>query len=418
MNYKEALKYIETAGLLGSKPGLKRIRELCFLLGNPQEKVKYVHVAGTNGKGSVCAILCETLKAAGYKTGLYTSPHLRFFEERIKINGEAIPENRLVEIIEKIKNCADGMDDKPTEFEIATAAAFVYFCEENCDIAILETGLGGRLDATNVIGSPVLSVITGIALDHTAILGDTLEKIAREKGGIIKDGAPLVLAECRPDAANVLEDIARDKNAPVIKVNYKRKSNVSVSLKGTRFNFEPYGEIALSLIGLYQADNASTAITAAEALESGGVKIPKEAIRHALKNVRWQARFEILSENPLVIYDGAHNPQGAKALINTLGELNIGKAVFVSGVMKDKDYLLFAKALSPVAKKVFAVAPRSPRALAPEKLAGVFKSLGVNTAAYKTVSEGVVAAANFAKKENLPLIICGSLYMYGEVKHF
>ncbi|MBO7519267.1 MAG: bifunctional folylpolyglutamate synthase/dihydrofolate synthase, partial [Clostridia bacterium] len=191
MNYNEATEYINAAGLLGSKPGLKRIEKLCRLLGDPQEKTRFVHIAGTNGKGSTAAMISGILTAAGYKTGLYTSPHLCFFEERISVGGAPIGKNRLADIIGRIKECADKMSDKPTEFEIATAAAFLYFCEEKCDIAVLETGLGGRLDATNSLGTS-LSLIASIGLDHMSVLGDTVEKIAFEKAGIMRTGVPCV----------------------------------------------------------------------------------------------------------------------------------------------------------------------------------------------------------------------------------
>ncbi|MBO4433641.1 MAG: bifunctional folylpolyglutamate synthase/dihydrofolate synthase [Clostridia bacterium] len=416
MDYNEAINYIETAGLLGSKPGLSRIKELCRLLGDPQEKVKYIHVAGTNGKGSVCAMLNEILIRSGLKTGLFTSPHLCCFEERIRVGGFDMPKSRLAEIIGKVKNCADKMSDKPTEFEIATAAAFLYFYEENCDIVVLETGLGGRLDATNIIKSPLLTVITGIGLDHTAILGDTLWQIAYEKGGIIKENVPLVLAACHPAASGVLVNIAKEKSAPLISVNYMRQENVSVSLGGTVFDFDPYGKVYLSLAGLYQADNAAAAITAAEQLKKQGLPITEKSLFEGLKNTRWQARFEVFCENPIIIYDGAHNPQGAAALVQNLNAVNINRAVFVSGVMKDKDYRLFAEAISPLAETVLTVKPDNPRALDPGILAGVFKEFGVTAEPYNTVKEGVRAAVNLAKGKNIPLIICGSLYMYKEVK--
>ncbi|MBR4910419.1 MAG: bifunctional folylpolyglutamate synthase/dihydrofolate synthase [Clostridia bacterium] len=416
MKYKEASDYINAAGMLGSKPGLDRIKALCSALGDPQEKVKYIHVAGTNGKGSVCAMLSSVLRCAGYKTGLYTSPHLRFFEERTRINGAMIPKNRLAEIIGRIKAVADTMSDKPTEFEIATAAAFLYFYEEKCDIAVLETGLGGRLDATNVIKSPALSVITGIALDHTAILGDTLEKIAYEKGGIIKHGAPLVLANCHPAAFAVLESIAKENSAPVIPVDYSRRENVSAALSGTSFDMRPYGKISLSLKGVYQADNACTAITAAEALGNGALNIPQEAIKKGLKTTRWQARFEILCKDPLVIYDGAHNPQGAEALADTLRTAGIEKAVFLIGVMADKDYTLLIKTVLPFAKRVFTVTPDNPRSLDAKALAEAFTRNGIAAKPFDTVTDGVAAAIKAAKKESLPLISCGTLYMYGEVR--
>lgn len=416
MNYNKAIDYIETAGLLGSKPGLSRITELCRRLGNPQEKIKYVHIAGTNGKGSVCAMLNEILISSGYKTGLFTSPHLISFRERIKINGAPIPKERLAEITEKIKQCANDMPDKPTEFEIATAAAFMYFYEEKCDIAVLETGLGGRLDATNIIKSPLLSVITGISLDHTAILGDSIEKIAAEKGGIIKENCPLVLAACKPEANSVIENIAKERRSPLFKVDYSRQGNISVSLGGTAFDFAPYGKINLSIIGVCQAKNAATAITAAEVLNSIGIKTGEKPLLKGLKNTRWQARFEILNQNPLIIYDGAHNSEGAAALKENLLAAGINKAVFLTGVMADKDYTGMVNILSPLAQCVFTVTPHNPRALDAQTLKDTFCALGVPAMAFDTVDNGVLPAINAAKKENLPLVICGSLYMYGELK--
>ncbi|MBR4761985.1 MAG: bifunctional folylpolyglutamate synthase/dihydrofolate synthase, partial [Clostridia bacterium] len=365
MNCKEAFDYIESAGLLGSKPGLDRINALCAALGNPQEKVRYIHIAGTNGKGSVAAMLSSILISAGYKTGLYTSPHLCRFEERIKICGADIPKRRLAGIIGKIKECADNMSDKPTEFEIATAAAFLYFYEEHCDIAVLETGLGGRLDATNVITAPVLSVITGIALDHTSILGDTVEKIAFEKGGIIKEKRPVVTGDDIA-AKEVLKDIAAKRNAPFFIADKSRLSGVSVTLGGTAFDFVPYGKIKLSLSGAYQAGNACSALTAVEVMRGEGFKISEKAIRAGLLAVRWPARFEVLSKRPLIIYDGAHNPQGAALLKEALGALHIEKAVFLSGAMRDKDYAAFAGTLTPLTELVFTVKPDNPRALEPE----------------------------------------------------
>ena len=415
MNYNEATEYINAAGLLGSKPGLKRIEKLCRLLGDPQEKTRFVHIAGTNGKGSTAAMISGILTAAGYKTGLYTSPHLCFFEERISVGGAPIGKNRLADIIGRIKECADKMSDKPTEFEIATAAAFLYFCEEKCDIAVLETGLGGRLDATNIIKKPLLSVITGIDLDHTAILGGTTDKIAYEKGGIIKPRRPVVLADCKAKAGAVISEIAKENRAPLIKADYSRQKNISVSLDGTAFDFKPYGKIKLSLSGVYQAHNAAVALTAAEALKGEGFAITENDIKSGLARARWPARFEVLSNNPLIIYDGAHNPQGAQALKENLAAVGIKKAVFLSGVMADKDYLNFAKTLAPLAETAFTAAAESSRALAPEKLAAVFGEYGVKATPYKTVREGAAAAIGYAKKENLPLIICGSLYIYKEV---
>ena len=414
MNYRDAMNYIEAAGLLGSKPGLSRISELCGELGNPQDKVRFVHVAGTNGKGSVCAMLSEILISAGLKTGLFTSPHLSFFEERIKINGEPIQKDRLAEIIGKIKNATDKMNDKPTEFEIATAAAFLYFAEENCDIAVLETGLGGRLDSTNIIKSPLLSVVTGIALDHTAVLGDTVEKIAAEKAGIIKPGVPVVTGDCPKDAKEVLIKKAESEGCEIIFADEKRIKDKTFSLSGTRFTAKPYGEITLGLAGINQLGNAAVAITAAESLKKSGVPLTGEAVKKGLAGTVWQARFEALSYDPVIIYDGAHNPQGASALAENIKAICGGRVILAMGVMADKEYSAMVKTLLPYALCAFTVTPDNPRALASAALADEFMKRGVNAKAFRSVAEGVTAATKEAKKENLPLIICGSLYMYSD----
>ena len=260
-----------------------------------------------------------------------------------------------------------------------------------------------------------MSVITGIDLDHTAILGGTTDKIAYEKGGIIKPRRPVVLADCEAKAEAVISEIAKENRAPLIKADYSRQENISVSLDGTAFDFKPYGKIKLSLSGVYQAHNAAVALTAAEALKGEGFAITENDIKSGLARARWQARFEVLRRNPLIIYDGAHNPQGAAALKENLAAVGIKKAVFLSGVMADKDYLNFAKTLAPLAETAFTAAAESSRALAPEKLAAVFGECGVKATPYKTVREGSAAAIGYAKKENLPLIICGSLYIYKEV---
>lgn len=414
MNYEETLNYIDAAGLLGSKPGLSRISELCCKLGNPQDKVRFVHVAGTNGKGSVCAMLSEILISAGLKTGLFTSPHLCFFEERIRINGEPIQKERLAEIIGKISRRAEEMSDKPTEFEIATAAAFLYFAEENCDIAVLETGLGGRLDSTNIIKKPLLSVITGIALDHTAVLGDTVEKIAAEKAGIIKSGRPAVIADCPAAAKEVLMEKAKSEGCEIIFADEKRIKDKTFSLSGTRFTAKPYGEISLSLAGINQLGNAAVAIAAAESLKKSGVPLTEENIKKGLAGTVWQARFELLSKSPAIIYDGAHNPQGAEALAENVKILCGGRAILAMGVMADKEYSAMVKTLAPYALCVFTVTPDNPRALGADALAEEFVKSGVKAHPFNTVAAGVTAAINAAKRENLPLIICGSLYMYSD----
>ncbi|MBR5923084.1 MAG: bifunctional folylpolyglutamate synthase/dihydrofolate synthase [Clostridia bacterium] len=416
ITYKEALDYIHAVGFFGSKPGLERIRELCRLLGDPQKGLDFIHVAGTNGKGSVCSMLSEILTSAGLKTGLYTSPFVSFFEERIRVCGKPIPKRRLAGIIEKVKTCADRMADRPTEFEIITAAAFVYYREEKCDAVVLETGLGGRLDATNIIEKPLAAVITGISLDHKAVLGDTEEKIAAEKGGIIKPDIPLVLARCGEAAKSAILGIAESKNAPVTEVDYGKLTGKAFSLDGCRFDMPPYGEVRLSLAGVYQADNAAVAITAAEVLKSRGLPIKNKDIIAGVKKAKWDARFEVISKSPLTVYDGAHNAEGAAALAENIRVLLGSRVILLAGVMADKDYSLIAETLSPLTEHVFTVTPETLRALPCGKFARVFASLGVDATPCDSIEKGVCQAVAAAKETGLPLVLSGTLYMYRQAK--
>ena len=416
MTYDEAIKYIHSLAVFGSKPGLSRVSELCAALQNPQKSTSFIHVAGTNGKGSVCSMLSEILKSAGYKTGLYTSPYISFFEERIRINGEPIPKNRLAEITGKVKCFAEKLPEQPTEFEIITAAAFLYFSEENCDIVVLETGLGGRLDATNIIEDPILSVITGIGLDHTAVLGNSIAEIAAEKGGIIKSGRPVVMADCPIEAQLVLESIAKEKNSPVFKTDYGRVSEKNFSVNGTSLNVKPYGKLAMSLAGVYQADNAIVAITAAETARIGGLKITEHDIKEGLSKIVWPARFELFSKNPPVIYDGAHNPNGVSALKENIERILGGRVILVTGVMKDKDYSLMAKTLAPLIDCAFTVTPDNPRSLSAKALAEVYSSFNVKAKDCSSAYEGILLAISESKKRKFPVVISGTLYMYAEAK--
>lgn len=415
MTYDEAISYIHYHRVFGSRPGLSRITELCGKLSNPQKKTGFIHVAGTNGKGSVCAMLESVLRCAGLKTGLYTSPYISFFEERIKVNGESVSKPELAKIIERIKSIAEKCKDDITEFEIITAAAFVYFFEKKCDVVVLETGLGGRLDATNIIESPLLSVITGISLDHTEILGDTVEKIAYEKGGIIKSGCPVVLADMPDGAGKVLKDIAKNKNSPLINVDYNRIKDERFSVGGTSLSVYPYGRVDLALSGVYQAKNAMVAITAAEVLKENGLPVSEEDIKKGLYLSRWPARFETLSSSPLIIYDGAHNLQGAAALKQNINEILREKVILLTGIMADKDYREIAKTLSPCLAEVFTVTPDNPRALGASELCGVFKGFGVKSTACRTVKDGVEKAIFSAKIHNLPIVISGTLYIYKQI---
>ncbi|MBE6692139.1 MAG: bifunctional folylpolyglutamate synthase/dihydrofolate synthase [Ruminococcaceae bacterium] len=416
MNYNQALEYIHSVEWLGSRPGLSRTQELLSKLGNPQEGVKFVHVAGTNGKGSTCAMLNSVLMQAGYRVGLYTSPYIVRFNERMCINGEPISDTELADLVEIIKPIADGMEDKPTEFEIITALAFLYFKKHCCDIVVLEVGMGGRLDSTNVIDSPVASVITGVAIDHTSVLGNTVEKIAFEKAGIIKYKRPVVYGGRDDTAGKVLYDVSIEKHAWFYRTNLNKLSIKSADINGTVFDYCDYKDVKISLLGTYQPENAATVIETVGVLNENGFKISDSDLRQGLACAKWRARFELLSNEPPVIFDGSHNIQGVTAAAESIKHFFGGERVaLLMGVLADKDYEDMADILSSVADKVFAVTPDSPRALSSTELAKTFSSLGVEAMGYETVFNGVEAAYEYAKTQNIPLVMLGSLYMYGEV---
>ena len=351
MNYQEAIEYIHSINWQFCKPGLERIRELCEKLGHPERKLKFIHVAGTNGKGSFCAMTESVLRTAGYKTGLYTSPYIREFNERMQINGKSIGNDELAELTEYIKPIADQMADKPTEFELITAVAFEYFARNKCDVVVLEAGLGGRLDSTNIIRNPLLSVIMGIALDHTAILGDTVEKISAEKAGIIKDDSPVLFGGDNETAADVISTIAKERGSEFFRVDYNKLQNVNASLDESVFDFGERKNLSIKLLGLYQPKNASVVISAVDILNKYGLEISENALRAGLAIAAWQARFEKVSSDPLIIFDGAHNPQGIEQAVKSIKHYFGEKKVYIlTGVLKDKNYEQIAEMLSAVLK--------------------------------------------------------------------
>ena len=418
MNYEEALLYIHSINWTFCKPGLERITALCEKLGDPQKQVKFIHVAGTNGKGSICAMLSSILTKAGYKTGLYTSPYIKHFNERMMIDGEMISEKELSALTEYIRPIADAMEDKPTEFELITAIAFLYFARHNCDLVVLECGLGGRLDSTNIIEDPALSVITGVALDHVSILGDTTEKIAMEKSGIIKNGCPVVYGNNShdADAYRVIRLVAAEKNAPLTVTDEGMLQNVRHSVNETLFDFGGECDYRLKLLGVYQPYNAATVLTAVSVLRHSGYQIHERAVREGLRTVYWPARFERLSDDPIVIYDGGHNPQGidvAKRSIKTyFGDERI---LLLTGVMGDKDYSCMVKELAPLSQHVYTVTPNNPRSLSAFELAEVYRSYGVDATPFESVANAVKTAMEDARHQKRPLFILGSLYLYCEV---
>ncbi len=416
MNYTQALDYIHSINWTFCKPGLERIGELCEKLGHPERDLRFIHVAGTNGKGSFCSMTASILKAAGYKTGLYTSPYIRTFNERMQINGENISDAELAEITSYVRPIADRMTDKPTEFELITAVAFEYFRRHKCDIVVLETGLGGRLDSTNIIKTPLLSVITGIALDHTAFLGDTVEAIAAEKAGIIKENAPILFGGEDQAAAQVIANTAKERGVSFYRTDYTRLVNIDATLDGTTFDYKDRKDVAVHLLGLYQPKNASLVLDAVDILRENGLAISEDAVRAGLATAKWHARFEIVGRDPLVIFDGAHNPQGIEQAVKSVKQYFNGEKVYLlTAVLKDKDYTGIAKMLSEIADKAFTMTPDSPRALDAADYAKVLKNAGISATSFDSIPFAFAAARDAAKADGKPLVCLGSLYVYSSL---
>ena len=415
MGIEETLQFIHATSWKGSRLGLERMQDLMLRLGNPQEELRFVHVAGTNGKGSVCAMLSSVLSSAGYRTGLYTSPHLVRVNERTKIDNVDISDEDLICAAEQVKAAVEQMDDKPTEFEVITAMAFVYFRQQKCDIVVLEVGLGGRLDATNVIPVPELAIIMNIGLEHTEVLGDTLQEIAAEKAGIIKGGGSVVFYPQLPSVESVFEETCAQRNATFVRADTSDVLVREESLEGSVFDWKEWKQLRINLLGRHQIWNAVVALTAAEQLERKGWGIGETAIRKGLANTYWPARLEILNEAPLFILDGAHNPQCVEMLEQSMQTLFLDrKVVFLTGMLRDKDYLKMLNLISHRIKEVICLTPDSERALPAEALASVLAGFEIKATAFDDVERGIIAALTAAKGR--PIVAFGSLYLAGAIR--
>ena len=417
MTGQEAVAYIDTFQWQAHAPGLERIRTLLHALGDPQKELKFVHVAGTNGKGSVCAYLASVLRCAGYRVGLCTSPFLEDFRERIQADGELIPPEVLGELTELARPAAEAMEDHPTEFELITAVAMLYFRRCRCDIVVLEVGLGGALDASNVIDVPEAAVITAMGMDHAAILGPTLADIAAAKAGIIKPGGAVVSFGGCPEADAVIRERCREQGAQLTEVDFSRLRVVGTGLDGTDLEFAPYGALHVPLVGLYQAKNAAVAVTTVEVLEKRGWEISRRALEQGLASVCWLGRLEVVRRaGPVILRDGAHNAHGMAATVESLRALFPGKKLTIlMGVMADKDVEDMLKLLAPIAGQVFTVRPESPRAMPAEELAALVNRYGVPAVPCAGVAAGLQAAAQAAGADGAVCAL-GSLYLVGEVR--
>ncbi len=411
MNYSEALEYIHSFLRFGSRPGLERIENLLKKLGSPPERLRVIHIAGTNGKGSTSLMLQTALTAAGRRCGLYVSPYVVNFRERIQIDGEYISESELCEYISRVKAVTDSLSEEelPTEFEIITATAFLYFAEKGVDAAVMEVGLGGRLDATNVISSPAASIITDIDLDHTAVLGNTLAEIAFEKCGIIKAGCPVITSETQaPEALEVIKRVAAERGAPLLVAG--RPECISVSANGTEFDFGGRHRSA-AMLGEHQAINASLVLTTLSVVEPEADAAAVEAGLSAIM----PARCEVLRSSPLVMLDGSHNPAGGAALSRLLSTLGVTSATAVIGMMADKDTDGYLKCIAPYFENAVLVEVEgNPRAMSSEALLRQTEGLINNVFSAPDYTSALDTA--FALSEASPLIVCGSLYLAGDIR--
>ncbi len=417
MTYEEALDYIHSTSWKGSRPGLARITELLSRLGNPERGLRVIHVAGTNGKGSVCAMLEAVLLHAGYRVGTFTSPYLTDFTERIRLNGVSISRADLSRTTEEVRPHAEAMDDTPTEFELITAIGFRFFARERVDVAIVECGMGGRLDSTNVIASPLLSIITGISLDHTEYLGDTIEKIAHEKAGIIKPGCPVVYGGAPGGAEEVIASRAAQLGCPYARVAHEKVAGVHPMAGGLAFHYLPYRGFFVPLLGVYQPHNAATVIEASFFLRERGLTLRREDLFDGLARTRWKGRFEPLSRRPEFFFDGGHNPEGVRAAAQTSRFLFFReKILLVAGMLADKDTARMVEEMSEIALAVYPICPDSPRALPARDLSKMFRARGIPVELYPSCDEAVAAAYREGERTGVPVLALGSLYSYAQIR--
>lgn len=402
MTYKDSIKYINENSANKIIPGLSNMEKLCSLLGNPQKKIKTIHIAGTNGKGSVGAFIAQGLIENNYNVGRYISPSVLNYRDKLTYNNNWISEEEFASTVSEVKNIIEKSDCKPTVFELETAIAFYWLSKKNCDFAIIETGMGGRLDATNVTDK-IMAVITPIAIDHTKFLGNTIEEIATEKAGIIKDIA--ISTKQQPNAENILVNHSKE-------ITFVDKAkNISYSLEKTTFDYKNYNNVEITMLGKYQVDNACLAIEVLDKLNEMGFNINN--IEKSLKNAQWSCRFQVINKEPLIIVDGAHNPHGIKALKENVElYLKDKDTVFITGVLKDKDYNTIAETMSPLATKIYTIQSQNPRALQAEEYAKAISKYNKNVESCKSILQAVKSALKYKN-----ILVFGSLSFMEEIYH-
>ena len=416
MNVNEAIEYIHSVCWKGSIPGLGRTQKLLEKMGNPEKNLKFIHIAGTNGKGSTAAMTASILRKAGYRTGLYTSPFIYRFHERMQVNGEEISDEELAAVTEYVKPLAQSMEESPTEFELVCCIAFEYFKRQKCDMVVLEVGMGGAFDATNVIETPEVAVITNIGLDHTEVLGDTVEKIAETKAGIFKEGGHAVVYRSTPSVEEVFERVCAQRNVSLKKADFDGLNLRSHGLEGQIFDCGKRKELFLPLLGDHQLHNAAVVLAVADTLIEKGWNLTEENIRDGLRDTRWPGRFDIMQHDPLFIIDGGHNPQCIEALVKNIRDYLEGKnLIILTGVLADKDYADMYKPVMPYARKFVCITPPSPRKLEAVDLAAHLRAAGADAMACESIDDGVRTAMELAGKDGVVLSF-GSLYSIGAIR--
>ena len=416
MNAEQAIAYIHSVCWKGSIPGLGRTQELLEKMGNPEKKLKFVHIAGTNGKGSTAAMTASILSKAGYRTGLYTSPYIYRFHERIQVDGVEISDEDLTEITEYVKPLADSMEQSPTEFELVCCIAFEYFYRKKCDIVVLEVGMGGAWDATNVIEVPEVAVITNIGLDHTEYLGDTVEKIAETKSGIFKPHGHAVVYRSTPSVEAVYERVCAERDVSLRKADFEGLVLKAHTLEGQVFDCGSRKNLVLPLLGDHQLHNASVVLSIADTLIGEGWKISEQNIYDGIRDVRWPGRFDIVCRKPLFIIDGGHNPQCIEALVKNIRDYLAGKKVIaLTGVLADKDYADMYKPVMPLVDRFVCITPPNPRKLEAEQLAQYLQQAGAQAQASESILDGVKKAMELAGEDGVVLCF-GSLYSIGGIR--
>lgn len=423
MNYEEAMNFIQNTNKFGSVLGLDNIRELLERLGNPQDQLRVVHIAGTNGKGSTLAFLAGIFRESGYRAGRYVSPASFSYEERFRINEENISKKDLCFYMEKIKNVAEEMVkdglSHPTMFEIETALSFLYFLDKKVDVVLLETGMGGRLDATNVVKKPIATVIASIGMDHMQFLGDTLEKIASEKAGIIKEGCPVISYDNTKEVNEVIKNKAKQMHAKVTFVNSAGIRVLQESLNGESFSYRSsdgrwYEKIEIPLLGRHQINNAALALETLNVIKNYYC-ISDFQTEDGMRKTIWRGRIEILEREPMVICDGAHNPDGAKSLLSFLqNNFTNQQLIYIMGVLSDKDYEQMVQILAPAADKIYTVAPDNPRALSSRELCNCISKYHQNVEERQRLAECLSEVRQKAEKDDV-IIICGTLSFQNEL---